>query len=107
MFFWIEKKGQKTRFFMILGSFLEPFWRSKIIVKSSNSISLCVSLSGGFRGPFWDHFCLHFGVISGLLLKWFGRFFGDVCESWFEVGFLVVSIWNVVEAAPQARPKTT
>ena len=63
MFFGIEKKGPKIRFLIILGSFLEPFWSSKINLKSSNSISLCFSLSGGLHGRFWDHFGLHFGVI--------------------------------------------
>ena len=65
MFFGIEKKGPKIGFLEISGSFLEPFWSSKIILKSSNSISLCFSLSGGLQGPFWDHFWLYFGVIWG------------------------------------------
>ena len=29
------------------------------------------------------------GSLFGSLLSWFGCFFGDVSESWFEVGFLV------------------
>ena len=61
----VEKKDPQICFFMILGAFLEPFWSSKIILKSSNSISLCFSLSGGLQGPFWDHFWFNFGVIWG------------------------------------------
>ena len=41
--------------------------------------------------PFWDYFWLHFGIILESLLKLFGWYFGDVSESWFEVGFLVFS----------------
>ena len=69
-FFGLKRKVNKFVFFMILGTFLEPFWSSKMILKSSNSISLCCSLSGGLQGPFWDHFWLYFGVIWGLL-RWF------------------------------------
>ena len=54
---------------------------------------------GSLLAPLLNHFRTTFEVV------WV--FFSDVSESWFEVGFLVVSIWNVVEAAPQARPKTT
>ena len=82
-----------------------------------------------FPGPFRDHFWLHFGVIWGHFWSGFSSLFGVVSESWFEVGFhwgflpeplfknhfrdlfqvfsIVFSFASVVEAAPQARPKTT
>ena len=93
-------------FFVIAKLFLALFWGPKIILKSSNSISLCVSLSASFRDPFWDHFWFNFGVILGTLLKWFGWFFGDVSESWFEVGFLVFQLetWSRPRRRRGRRP---
>ena len=101
-FFGLKRNVPKSVFYdfrVIFGAILEVKNQCKII---KLDFTLCFVI---WRVP--GSVLLRFGVILGLLLRWFGRFFGDVSESWFVVGFLVVSIWNVVEAALQARPKTT
>ena len=47
------------------------------------------TLLGPLLVSFWDYF----RIILGFLLKRFGRVFGDVSESWFEVFFLRI-FWD-------------
>ena len=61
MFFWLEKKGPKNCFFMILGSFRGPFWSSG--ATQNHRINFPVFF--GVWCPSLDHFGTTFGSILG------------------------------------------
>ena len=63
MFFWLQEKGPKMCFFMILGLCLNPFWSSGAIQNHRIRVCFWICCLGGSPGSFWDPFWLDFGGI--------------------------------------------
>ena len=89
-FFGLKRKVPKSVFYYFRVSFGVDFGASgrpkitELIFRYFLvSDALPWTISGPLLAPFWGHL--------GSLLRWFGRYFGDVSESWLEVDFLVFS----------------